>query len=71
MMSVLEVDIGTWPKNANASLRQMGGLCARPGAHGFDRKCPDPKASCPARRQLVRPGKHKNFLSNLVLFVYF
>ena len=68
-MSVLEVDIGTGPENADTSLQQKAGLPARPEAHRSDRKLPDTTADFPALQALVRLKNAKS-LFNLVFFVY-
>jgi len=74
MMSVLEVDVGTWPENANVSLRQTGDLYARPGTHGLDRKFPEPKVDFGVCKPLIRLGEyeiHVHFGVFCVFFVQF
>jgi hypothetical protein len=71
MMSVLEVDVGTWRENASVSLRQTDAPCASPGTHGHDRKFPDPQADFPARRPLVRLGKYEILIQFGVICLFF
>jgi len=71
MISLLEVDAGTRPENALISLCLTAGSLARPGTHGLDRKCPDPKADFAFLGPLARLEKYEIVVCWGVVCVFF
>ena len=71
MISLLEVDAGTRPENALISLCLTASSLARPGTHGPDRKCPDPKVDLAADGPLARLEKHEILVGWGVVCVFF